>query len=258
MITSLIGGIGLTWVKVYQQHVAPDGVHSGCPHIHAITDEAYYVVSGRGYAELHDPINGFRTVSLEVGTYVDFTPGVLHRLVNQDRLEIIGIMGNAGLAESGDARVYFGPEIDEGDPAEYEAIWTLPKIHGLDGALERRDRAVAAYAKLLQLWRDDHSAYIAELRRFWDRTLQTTSVQQARFSDHVANGAGATAARVQSRIDTLPRSDEAFQIRAQSRSHPVLLGMCGELHPVLAPSEHLILRKTPVASDLSLTRDSGN
>ena len=37
---------------------------SGSPHIHAVTDEGYYVMSGKGSVELHDLANGFRTVEL--------------------------------------------------------------------------------------------------------------------------------------------------------------------------------------------------
>ncbi len=60
----LIGGIGLTHLTVYDQRPAPDGRMSGSPHVHAVTDEGYYVISGKGAVELHDLTNGFRTVDL--------------------------------------------------------------------------------------------------------------------------------------------------------------------------------------------------
>ena len=41
MQPGLIAGIGLTHLTVYDQRVAPDGLHSGCAHVHAVTDEAY-------------------------------------------------------------------------------------------------------------------------------------------------------------------------------------------------------------------------
>ena len=43
-----IAGIGLTHLSVYEQSPAPDGLSSGCAHVHALTDEAYYVVAGEG------------------------------------------------------------------------------------------------------------------------------------------------------------------------------------------------------------------
>ncbi len=71
----LISGIGLTQLTVYDQRPAPDGMMSGSPHVHAVTDEGYYVMSGKGSVELHDLANGFRTVDLSPGRYLQFPPG---------------------------------------------------------------------------------------------------------------------------------------------------------------------------------------
>lgn len=160
-----IAGIGLTHLSVYEQRPAPDGLHSGCAHVHALTDEAYYVVAGEGAIELHDTELGFRSVPLARGDFVQFPPRTLHRSVSTRGLEVLALMGNAGLAERGDARLYFGAKVDS-DPAEYERLKALPRQGGLDGALERRDASVRAYLGLLQLWRDDRPAYFTELSRF--------------------------------------------------------------------------------------------
>lgn len=160
-----IAGVGLTHLRVYEQRPAPDGLSSGCAHVHALTDEAYYVVAGEGAIELHDAERGFRSVPLARGDFVQFPPGTLHRSVSTRGLEVLALMGNAGLAERGDARLYFGAMVDA-DPAEYERLKALPRHGGLDGALERRDTSVRAYLQLLQLWRDDRPAYFAELSRF--------------------------------------------------------------------------------------------
>ncbi|MEN6310678.1 MAG: cupin domain-containing protein, partial [Acidobacteriota bacterium] len=112
----IIGGIGLTRLTVYDQRPAPDGLNSGSPHVHAVTDEGYYVMSGSGRVEFNDLEHGLRTVELAPGRYLQFPPGVLHRLVNTDHLVILVVRGNAGLAERGDARIYFGRDVD-GDPA---------------------------------------------------------------------------------------------------------------------------------------------
>src|SRR5512136_968052 len=136
----LISGIGLTQLTVYDQRPAPDGLMSGSPHVHAVTDEGYYVMSGKGRVELHDLKAGFRSVDLLPGRYLQFPPGVLHRLVNSDHLVLLVIMGNAGLAEQGDARIYFGRQVDE-DTAEFARLAGLAKAQGLTGALDRRDAA---------------------------------------------------------------------------------------------------------------------
>ena len=77
-----IAGIGLTHLSVYEQRPAPDGLSSGCAHVHALTDEAYYVVAGEGAIELHDAERGFRSVPLARGDFVQFPPGTLHRSVS--------------------------------------------------------------------------------------------------------------------------------------------------------------------------------
>jgi mannose-6-phosphate isomerase-like protein (cupin superfamily) len=129
----LISGIGLTHLEVYGQRPAPDGLMSGSPHVHAVTDEGYYVLSGSGRVELHDLKDGFRSVDLLPGRYLQFPPGVLHRLVSTNHLVLLVVMGNAGLAEQGDARIYFGRAVDD-DPAEYARLVGLAKAKGLEGA----------------------------------------------------------------------------------------------------------------------------
>jgi len=175
-----IAGIGLTHLSVYEQRPAPDGLHSGCAHVHALTDEAYYVVAGEGAIELHDAERGFRSVSLARGDFVQFPPGTLHRSVGTRGLEVLALMGHAGLAERGDARLYFGAIVDA-DPSEYERLKALPRQRGLEGALERRDASVRAYLQLLQLWRDDRSAYFAELSRFVELHRADIAARRERF-----------------------------------------------------------------------------
>ena len=85
------------------------------------------------------------------GDFVQFAPGTVHRSVNNERLTVLAIMGNAGLAERGDARIWFGPEVDA-DPERYQQFWRLPAAAGLGGALDRRDHSVSAYMELLRLW----------------------------------------------------------------------------------------------------------
>ena len=236
MSVPLIGGIGLTRVRVYAQRLGPDGCHGGSPHIHAITEEAYYVTAGRGWVELHDETHGYRRVRLEPGTYVDFEPCVLHRLVNEEGLEVLGMMGNAGLAEAGDARIYFGAEVDA-DPARYAENWGLAKRDGLAGALERRDRAVAAYRGLLHAWETDRPAYFAELARFVRATLAAASEpeRKTRFAQHIDAGPLAAGGRTQTRLARLPLSASLRTTRVQVETATPALGMCGELFTVLSP-----------------------
>ena len=227
----LISGIGLTHLTVYDQRPAPDGLMSGSPHVHAVTDEGYYVMGGRGRVELHDRENGFRSVELSPGRYVQFPPGVLHRLVNTDRLVLLVVMGNAGLAERGDARIYFGRAVD-GDPAEYARLVGLAKTNGLEGALDRRDAAIRAYTGLLGLWAMDRNAYYRELERFVGVHMKTAAGLRKGFSEAVEAGPVAWGERFRKRIEDLPLGRAELAPVLHLPPEETTLGMCGVLRPV--------------------------
>lgn len=228
----VIGGVGLTHLTVYDQRPAPDGLNSGCPHVHAVTDEGYYILGGSGRVELHDVRLGFRSVELQPGRYLQFPPGTLHRLVNVEHLTILVVMGNAGLAERGDARIYFGRKVDN-DPAEYSRLVGLAKAEGLDGALKRRDAAVLAHRELLNLWKTDRPAYDAELKRFVDLHLATAAGQREPYLEAVRTGPQAWVELARRRLAALPTgvSGDVEPLLHLPPAEPVL-GMCGLLRPV--------------------------
>ncbi len=228
----LIGGIGLTHLTVYEQRAAPDGTHSGCPHVHGITDEAYYVLSGTGIAELHDIKQGFTKIELEPGQYLQFPPGVLHRIISTDELVILAVMGNAGLAEHGDARIYFGEEVDN-DPEEFARLTGLAREKGLEGALERRDASVKAYAKLLDLWEMDREAYFKELRRFISVHAAAMNEITPRFAEAVETGPLWWGKRARQRLDNLPEIEMEIESRFHDGNPETVYGMCGILRPLL-------------------------
>jgi len=227
----LISGIGLTQLTVYDQRPAPDGLMSGSPHVHAVTDEGYYVMSGRGRVELHDLENGFRTVDLEPGRYLQFPPGTLHRLVNTDHLVLLVVMGNAGLAERGDARIYFGKKVDD-NPAEFIRLTGLAKANGLEGALDRRDAAIRAYMGLVELWTKDQPAYYIELARFVRVHMQAAARQVSSFGRAVEAGPMAWGQRFRKRLENLPGGSEEAGPVLHVPSGSTTLGMCGVLRPV--------------------------
>jgi len=229
----IVGGVGLTHLTVYDQRPAPDGLHSGSPHVHAVTDEGYYVLAGTGRVELHDLVHGYRDVELKAGTYLQFPPGTVHRLVNGGGLTILVVMGNAGLPERGDARIYFGRAADE-NPAEYVRLAGLAKEKGLAGALDRRDAAVKAYAGLLALWQNDRTAYRAELGRFLDVHRKAMAAERETLAAGVASGPAAWGERGLRRVKALPEALAGQgPLVCEPQGEPVL-GMCGILRPVTA------------------------
>lgn len=234
MSSGLLAGIGLTRLRVYDQRRAPDGTFSGCAHVHAFTDEAYYVIAGRGALELHDVEQGFRRVPLEPGDFVQFGPGTLHRSVNESGLDILALMSNSGLAERGDARIYFGPAVDA-DPIEFERLRALPRTDGLDGALRRRDASVVAYSQLIHLWGADRAAYAAELRRFVELHRQLASAHAARYESVIDRGPAQWLRLSLARLrEPVPAPPEAAGVLRDEA--PAVLGMCGVLRQVPDPA----------------------
>ncbi|MBF0280901.1 MAG: cupin domain-containing protein, partial [SAR324 cluster bacterium] len=211
----------------------PDGIDSGSPHIHAITSEAYYVLEGEGLVEFNDLEKGFYTMPLKKGQFLQFSPCVMHRLINKGHLEILGIMGNAGLAENGDARIYFGRAVDE-DSETYQNIVNLPKNEGLEGALKRRDLATKGYQELIQLWETDQSAYFQELKRFISKHQQFVHENQERFLPFIESGPMAWGHSAENLMKEAPTDLRHNNLVSDLIKEDYLYGMCGTLkviHP---------------------------
>ncbi len=146
-------------------------------------------------------------------------------------------MGNAGLAERGDARIYFGRAVDD-DPAEFARLTGLAKEQGLRGALDRRDAAVRAYTGLVELWTKDRGAYFAELARFVAVHRKAAAGAAAAFSGAVEAGPVAWGEKLRARVGALPEAvDGAAAPILHVPDGTPTLGMCGVLRPVtsLAP-----------------------
>jgi mannose-6-phosphate isomerase-like protein (cupin superfamily) len=138
------GGIGLSHLRVYEG--------GGTPHLHTVCTEAYAVVSGTGSVQTLTA-SRFEEVPLEPGAFVWFTPGTIHRLVNGGALEILVVMGNAGLPEAGDMVITFPPDV-VGSAEAYDAAAALPDDDRTtagpgDAPRRRRDLAVPEFERLV-------------------------------------------------------------------------------------------------------------
>ncbi|GIG27839.1 cupin domain-containing protein [Cellulomonas marina] len=151
---ALPGGVSLSRLAVYDWP-APDGVGlvgSGSPHLHLASTEAYVVLGGAGAVHTVGA-DGFREHALAPGAVVSFTPGTVHRAVNDGDLDVLVLMSNAGLPEAGDAVLTF-PAAVLADPAAYAAAVALPGPEAPDegraaAARRRRDLALEGYGELL-------------------------------------------------------------------------------------------------------------
>ncbi|WP_434359976.1 cupin domain-containing protein [Parasalinivibrio latis] len=164
-MVKLIGGIGLSTVNIYDQIAAGDNVGSGCAHVHGIAEEAYLGLKGHGAIDLHDLKNGYRRVIITEGTFVQFPPWTMHRAVNLDNSQVLVIMGEDGLPEAGDMRIYFGEDIDR-DEESYQ-LWA-GKVKTREDALARRDKSSVAHTELVRLWEQDRNAYTSKLEAFFE------------------------------------------------------------------------------------------
>ncbi len=106
--TAFPGGTAVTHLAVYDW-VGPDGLAGGSPHLHLACAEGYVVLSGAGRLQTLST-DGFAETPLTPLTVAWFSPGVVHRLINDGSLEILVVMQNSGLPESGDSVLTFPPE----------------------------------------------------------------------------------------------------------------------------------------------------
>lgn len=117
------GATAITVLDVYDW-VAPDGLPGGSAHVHLASTEGYVVASGAGRLQTLGE-RGYAETPLRPGDCLWFTPGTIHRLVNEGDLRLFVVMQNAGLPEHGDAVLTFPPEI-LADSGAYARAATLP------------------------------------------------------------------------------------------------------------------------------------
>jgi mannose-6-phosphate isomerase-like protein (cupin superfamily) len=227
------GGTGVTRLNVYSWD-SPDGLCGGSPHLHTASSEGYVVLAGRGRVQTVSA-DGFAEHPLAPGTVMWFSPGTVHRLVNDDgALDIVVVMGNAGLPEHGDAVLTFPDEV-LADPEKYRAAATLPSGAGpaeMEAAVRgRRDLALQGFAELkARLERDDPDA----LRYLHERAASLVADKTDHWRSLVQAGPLAQVQQTLDAIDQLAARDgsamAAATVRNAAPSAPEpLYGMCGRL-----------------------------
>lgn len=135
------GGTSVSHLRVYDWPApdAPGG--SGSPHFHTASTEAYVPLAGRGRVQTLGP-EGFAEHDLVPGRIVWFSPGVIHRAVNDGGLEVLVVMSNAGLPEAGDAVFTFPPDV-LADPEAYRVAAALPSASGGPGPADLAEHVPA-------------------------------------------------------------------------------------------------------------------
>ena len=200
------GGIGVSHLRVYDSE-GPDGLRGGTPHLHTCCTEAYAVVAGRGAVQTLSGA-GYAEVALEPGAFVWFTPGTVHRLVNEGDLEILVLMQNSGLPEAGDMVITFPDEI-LGDRQRYDDAAVLPDDRRTtatvdDAVRTRRDLGVEGFLSLrVGVEQDGPGALDALHRRAATLVQRRTDAWRAIW----AGGALAAAEATGRQLDALAEAD---------------------------------------------------
>lgn len=219
------GGVAVTDLEVYDWE-AEDGCRGGSPHLHTASSEGYVVISGSGAVQTLSA-SGFAENRLAPGDVLWFTPGTVHRLINDGDLRLLVVMANAGLPEAGDAVLTF-PTAVLSDPEAYAAAASLPiGPHREAAARERRDLALQGFAALRDAGADALAAFhrqavaivrprVAGWRELWESTVLAETQRTGRQLTALAAGEASVLS-------------SATVTRAAPNSVERQLGMCGRL-----------------------------
>ncbi|MBU6535316.1 cupin domain-containing protein [Streptomyces mayonensis] len=236
MVTTAYGGfpgaVGVSRLTVYDWPTVEGLPGGGTPHLHLTCTEGYVVTAGRGAVQTLTT-SGFEETPLEPGTVAWFTPGTIHRLVNDGGLEITVVMQNSGLPEAGDA-VLTLPQDRLADPGTYaDAVRIpadVPEAEQVQVARARRDLATRRFLELRDATENGDPEPLAEFQR---AAAQLVRPRLEEWEQHWRDGARAAAETTRAQLDALRAGDDGHLAEARvSATGPAArgrFGMCGRL-----------------------------
>lgn len=225
-------GTAVSHLAVYDWS-SPDGVRGGSAHVHLTCTEGYVVVGGRGRLQTLGP-DGYAETPLTPLTVAWFSPGVVHRLVNDEDLRIVVVMQNGGLPEAGDCVLTFPPEyLAEPDTYRRAASLADPdKVYAGDdeSAQRRRDLAVRGFLALRQRVEEEGPQALED---FYAAAADLTRDRLPAWRETWESGPMAAARRTGEQITALRRGDWSHlrdgRLTALDPPEGRKLGMCGRL-----------------------------
>lgn len=236
MVSGFPGGVGVSGLQVYDWPTA-DGLCGGSPHVHLACSEAYVVTGGKGGVQTLTS-QGFAETPLGPGDVAWFTPGTIHRLINDGDLRIVVIMQNSGLPEAGDA-VFTFPAATLAAPEAYHRAADISG--GPDGgpaggwdeaARRRRDLAIEGF---LELRRRTDEGDTGALEDFYRSAVRLKADRFAAWEERWRKGALTAAMDTAADLIALKRGgwSHLTQAEVHHRTAPDeadrRLGMCGRL-----------------------------
>lgn len=230
--SGLPGGVAVSHLSVYDWPAevgSGDGLCGGTPHMHLTCSEGYVVTGGRGAVQTLTT-SGYEVTPLAAGTVAWFTPGTIHRLVNEADLRITVLMQNSGLPEAGDAVLTLPPQYLT-DPETYASVTVIPaeapEAEQERVARARRDLALEGYRAL----RDAEGP--EALAAFQRAAAALVRPRLAEWRERWERGARAAAAATGAQLDRLEQGDFSHlagaAVRAEQPSVYGKFGMCGRL-----------------------------
>lgn len=224
------GGTSVSMLEVYND-AAGDGLRGGSPHVHLASTEAYIITSGHGRLQTLS-MQGFQETALQAGSIVWFTPGTVHRAVNDGGLAAVVLMSNAGLPEAGDAVLTFPADVLTSAEAYSRAadLGDGDERTRRSRAAQRRDLAVEGFCRLREASQSGSSepfirfleaagALVRERAGGWESLIRGNAFATAQRDIEVS---GAIARGSVSHL-----ADACVQEADVSGSE--VLGMCGRL-----------------------------
>ena len=222
-MTPFPGGIGISGLRVYDWPTV-DGVCGGSPHVHLTCAECYYVIGGQGSVQTLTR-RGFASTPLREGTVAWFTPGTIHRLVNDGDLRIIVVMQNSGLPEAGDAVFTFPPAV----LADEDSYAAHAQAADESSARQRRDLALEGFLELRRRIEAGEDA----LDDFYRSAVRLKQGVLGDWEKRWRAGALESAERTGEHLDRLRDGDIGHladaDIHVMSAEGPQRFGMCGRL-----------------------------
>ncbi|WP_343244455.1 cupin domain-containing protein [Streptomyces sp. SID11385] len=226
------GAVAVSRLSVYDWPTVDGHPGGGTPHLHLACTEGYVVTSGRGSVQTLTT-SGYREDPLAAGSVVWFTPGTIHRLVNEDALRITVVMQNGGLPEAGDAVLTLPPGLLT-DPATYAEAVRIPaggtEEERAEAARRRRDLATHRFLALREAGAQGDPAPLAAFQR---AAAALVRPQLDAWQERLRNGAEAATRASGTQLAALREGNAEHLSRARvTASGPTArgrFGMCGRL-----------------------------
>lgn len=226
------GAVAVSRLDVYDWPTVDGRPGGGTPHLHLTCSEGYVVTDGEGSVQTLTT-SGFQETPLRAGTVAWFTPGTIHRLVNDGGLRITVVMQNSGLPEAGDAVLTLPPDLLT-DPGTYAAAVGLPtrgsEKEQATAARSRRDLATRRFLELRDAAASGDQEPLAAFHRAAAELVRPRLADwERRWQEGAHAAATATRAQLAALGDGDPRHLAAARTRAGGPTATGRFGMCGRL-----------------------------